>query len=409
MVGKVERFILIYMLFVFSVIIIPLNNDKMQSVPMLLVMFICPFLLCINLIFKLKKNKETAKVTIPKTDLFAYLLILMIVLTSLINISRFRLSTVVYSCLFIGSFLYFSSAFRLYPLGLKTIAGFCSLIVKLYTIVLVVQQICSLSGLPIINESYNVEGLKCNSLANEPSQGGIVVSILLITFIRVKEMAEGKGRMTLLRIWYSDKILCLSYLYFCLMSSSVSCVICLLLVCCYFISGRTTITVLGIFVVVFIVIVLGGTEIGGRIKNLVPAMIQMNPQIIYDVDASSAARIAPYLVYFQELDLSDIHFWIGNGCDYGGIHIYSVMADTELEENLGVGGLVNFLYDFGLLSFLPLLCLVAKLTGIKSFEFFFFVIIVSVCSFNLHILWLFLFLEYVQYWYRRKWYFSTTE
>jgi hypothetical protein len=123
---------------------------------------------------------------------------------------------------------------------------------------------------------------------------------------------------------------------------------------------------------------------------------------IYRTDGSSAARIGPYIVYAQEFDLLNLNTWLGYGCDYGGLHAYSVMVGHEVEKNLGVGGMINFLYDYGLISFIPFLILIIQNTGVRSFGFFLFIFIYSTVAFNMYTLWIFVILTYSIWYFKRQ-------
>ena len=108
------------------------------------------------------------------------------------NIESYRISTILYSIMF--GFLFITYKQILYH-SFFTIENFIKLIkyiIYAYLIVLIIQQFCVLTGLPIFNISnYSpAEPFKLNSLSAEPSHTVRIVALLMFTYIILTEIMK---------------------------------------------------------------------------------------------------------------------------------------------------------------------------------------------------------------------------
>jgi hypothetical protein len=145
------------------------------------------------------------------------------------------------------------------------------------------------------------------------------------------------------------------------------------------------------------------SDVYTRVANLVVPVLSLDIEAIYEVDASAGARIVPFIVIIKEFDLSNINLWVGYGCDYGGLYMMSQLIGHDAEVNIGVGGIINQLLDYGLIFFVPYLLSVTQITKFKSYDFLMYMSLFFVTGINVYLTWLFFIVIYtVKYFTRKK-------
>ena len=389
-----KRKLVFYIIIVFSVIIMPLNNGHGQSMPMHLILYLAPFLLLVN------ANK------LSKKDILPILLMLSIAMTGITHPEAFRLSTVLYSMMFIITFVYFTKLIDYSSFSATDLLRLSRLLVFAYAVILLLQHIGVLFNLSIINENKGIiyDGLKVNSLSNEPSHTGPIVASLFFTYLKMKEIRLGLEKISFKRLLTEDKWLVIAFYYTMLGSISVTCILAMLVISLYFIRLRHVL--LGVFGVslLSLLVVFSDTELGERIRVLIPVVLKMDPAAIYLIDSSASARIGPFLVYLQDFKVFDFNTWFGYGCDYGTRYVMDVMTGSQVEDDsFDIGGIVNFIYNYGLIPFLLFFIMITRITQIKSFLFFMYLTLFFVSPFNVHMTWLFIMLAYcITYFERRR-------
>ena len=105
-----------------------------------------------------------------------------------------RWSTVLYSCMFCLYFISLSHLFSFSNISQSGILKLLKYILIAYAIVLFIQQICVLLGIPIINLSnYDIrQPWKLNSLMSEPEHSGRMVALLMYSYLSIKSANNGK-------------------------------------------------------------------------------------------------------------------------------------------------------------------------------------------------------------------------
>lgn len=113
-----------------------------------------------------------------------------IILPTLSHPSSVRWSTVLYSVMFCFTFLAYDQLLYQKSLNPKNYQKLLKYLIITYFIVLVIQQFCVLTGLPIFNVSnYDASSpWKLNSLSAEPAHSGRVVALLMYCYISIKEI-----------------------------------------------------------------------------------------------------------------------------------------------------------------------------------------------------------------------------
>ena len=365
----------------FSIVIIPLCNEAYVSIPMLTLMYCSPLLF-------IKYNKG-----IKGLDWCCILLMISIGQTAITHAEVFRASTVLYSCMYVAMFMTYAKILNGSGFTIIEFHKLCRTIIIAYAIVIILQQIGVVTGTYIINESYNLgnEGnLKVNGFTAEASQTATVIIAMAWGYIKSYEMIRNiSDKVKAKELWKHDKKLVLAFIYVMFGTGSVTCVMAAFLLFLYFIPSRYIVRgVIGV-IILFIGFLFSDLEVAVRIRTLLPVLLELDARAVYLADASSSARIGPYILYIQEFDITSFNTWFGYGCDYGGLHAYSTMADAEIEENMGVGGMINSFYDYGFIMFFAFMVLILYLIKLRSFEMFLYIAIYSVNPFNMHTLWIY--------------------
>lgn len=122
-----------------------------------------------------------------------------------------RWSTVLYSCMFCLYFISLSHLFSFSNISQSGILKLLKYILIAYAIVLFIQQICVLLGIPIINLSnYDIrQPWKLNSLMSEPEHSGRMVALLMYSYLSIKSANNGKENF--IESWKNDKLLWMAF------------------------------------------------------------------------------------------------------------------------------------------------------------------------------------------------------
>lgn len=378
-----NKFIVYYIIVTFSIVIIPLTYNTIYYIPQYVILFLAPFLL-----FPEGLNRKDTPLVY-----FGFALLS----TGIWHPESFRISTVAYSILNISLLILYSKILPKSKIAICDFQRLIRCIIFSFAIVLLIQDICRFVGLEPINASYNLDRgfeYKLNSLAFETSQTGRVVTVLMYVYILIEEIQIGR-HLNFSELFKGHKKTFLAYSYVSIFSFSVTCMMTFFILLIYFVPRRHLLKgVLGLFVIIVVFFSLG-TEIGNRILELGPLIMTMDANMIYQGDPSSSARIGPIIIYLKEFDLTSLNTWLGYGCDYGKIHTWHELINDDTHENyMAVGGMINYLYDYGLIAIIPFFWYLHTLFKFKSFSFFLYMTAFFLSGFNFYIAILFMLLMY---------------
>ena len=126
-------------------------------------------------------------------DKLDFLLLLFLMATavfpSLLHPDTMRWSTVLYSIMFGLTFIAYKQLLRQKQFSVLNYIKILKLLIYAYFIVLLIQQFCVLTGLPVFNLSnYDVqEPWKLNALAPEPSHTARILALIMYSYIIIYE------------------------------------------------------------------------------------------------------------------------------------------------------------------------------------------------------------------------------
>lgn len=348
--------------------------------------------MAIALVFIFFRYKE-----IDRYDL-GLVLLWILMYCSATNNPNFRLSTFMYSGLFIFQFI----SLRVYSKFIKRDNYLALIEILLYAfgLVLLIQQLSEIAGINGFNRNGEFEiRFKMNSLAQEPSMFPPSIALLFLMYIRIKYL-NTLQIVGLRQIYKENRRICWIVMYMLLSCGTTSAIILLPIVLLFFWKSHIF-KYIPFFIISFII---GYFVIGyfypqtiERISMILGVIGSFDPMQIYDADQSASARISPYLFYLNDFDLTNWHIWFGYGHDYGTKFLSWQMLGKEMGNEIGIGGIVNYLYDYGIIILLYFLVLMKKLVFGKflSWDFFFWFFAFSMQSFNVPIFWAFFTFTYV--------------
>lgn len=367
-----------YIIIIFALVtLLDFSNNAGQNIIMLCVMGVCPIILFFK-IWRIEAN-----------DFLIFTVLLILLFSYYIHPEQFRLSTVLYSGMFIIQFVTYKALAKQY-INIYSFRKLLVVLLYLFFVVLVIQQISRLAHLPEFN-SWHYKEFKMNSLAQEPSALPPTIIIMFYSIVKVDEILLGRG-VTFKEHFKKCRRLWILFFYMIFTCGSTTGIFILPIFLLYFwrkdvIKKLPTIAIsLVALVYVFSLISPFVTE---RMIAIVNALASLDPMKIYEADSSASARLAPYLIYFNDIDLFSLDFWLGHGVDYGISHMSLFLLGYVDEERVsGIGGLVNFAYDYGFIAFILFLIYLRKnIFRFKSFDFILWLFVFTVQGFNISLFW----------------------
>jgi len=309
-----------------------------------------------------------------------------------------------YSMMFIVTYLLYSNLLSTGDFKRGKFIKLVKIIIYAYFIVLIIQQVSVVTGLSyVFNRAWEFEDnrFKLNSLAIEPSNVGVILPLLMYTFMSIKETIY--GRKYKLKDIRKDAKIWLSYSYVMLTCGSLSCILAYGILLLYFVSFKNFIPACIIGLLSLGVVAYLQPSLIERLLELTNVTRTFNVASIFDTDSSSSARIAPFIIYLQEFDITNLHTWFGYGCDYGKTYLTIYLLGYLPDSDQGIGGFIDYLYDYGLISGIGMLSIICKLCHkIFSFEMLLFIVLVSVVPFNHYVFWLYYMLLFTVSFYKKS-------
>ena len=207
-----------------------------------------------------------------------------------------RWSTVLYSFMFSLTFLAYNRLLRYKIFNIESYLSFLKYIIYGYAIVLLIQQFCVLTGLPIFNVSnYDpVEPWKLNSLSAEPSHSARIVALLMYCYIVIKELISN-AFYDFRKNFKKDKWVWLGFLWTMLTMGSATAFVFIAIFFLKFIRFKMLVQ-LGLLVVATAFFVdMIGVDAFDRVLKVFKATLTLDPNTIIAADHSASSRIAPMI------------------------------------------------------------------------------------------------------------------
>jgi hypothetical protein len=259
-----------------------------------------------------------------------------------------------------------------------------------YTLVLIIQQICVLLGLPIFNLSnYSpAEPWKLNSLTSEPSHSARIVGLLMYCYIVIKEIMLNR-KYNLKNDLKVDKWIWFSFFWTMITMGSGTAFLFIFLVLSVFLSFRNLIILLLVFIILIGAITFFEITAFDRTWKVFLATLTLDTNKIIAADPSASVRIVPFIIISQLVDFTTFNDWFGYGVDYVKSIFSTYVRIGGLPEGFTGGGMFQVWLDYGLLSFLLFVYFTFPATYLKDsiVSVFFWFLLVFMYGVNSQIVW----------------------
>ena len=320
--------------------------------------------------------------------------------TMIVRREETRMSSAIYSCMF---FIVAVAFFRgLYggTIQLASYMKICRMLVIAYFIVLVIQQICVLLGLPIFNVIIDYTGFegskwKLSSLSDEPSHAARIVALLTFSYIAAYGLFHGKDYSFIeeCKKHKSERAFWFAFLWTMLtMQSSTALLFVAIIVCKFFLNRKVQITsiLLGIMCVSMAVLAFSNNKLLQRNINIIAATLTLDEKAIEAADNSGAHRIVPNIILAKRVEILSENGLFGFGMDTSKDVVYKNFPGWMDENVAGGGGVFQIWYDFGFIVFFFYILGTLKFcTSPKDkMSYIFWFLLVFVNTLNTQITWL---------------------
>lgn len=287
-----------------------------------------------------------------RTEIWLVLFMLSIVLVPLVyQPQSMRWSTVMYSFMFGFTFMAYVSLLYQKTFTVAMYLKILKYLIYAYFIVLLIQQFCVLTGLPIFNLSnYDpMEPWKLNSLAAEPSHSARIVALLMFCYITVKEFILKRKYNFRLDI-KDDKWVWIAFLWTMVTMGSGTAFLFIAIVLMKFMRVKNIIALSVIVAIIVYIVDIMGITAFERTLAIFKATLTFNIDTIIHTDLSAAIRIVPMIILAKMVDVTTLNGWLGHGIDYVSTFMGELIP--AVSENFSAGGMFVLWMEYGFLSFI---------------------------------------------------------
>lgn len=329
----------------------------------------------------------------------AFFIFIYIITSSLINYTSFKITSIIYSFLFVVYYIYISYYFK-ENLNLEKYLKALKIVLWSFFIILICAQISVFFDLQQIEKTgayfqgvgelgveynFRTNTYRYFSLSSEPSYAAIIV---LISFALLIKHITNKRELYL----YTTIVL-----YMILSFKSSIGFLGLFFLFFSFIKISKKYFPIIIFVILIILILFFFTEIGGkgvnRIRNIVFLFFtEFNNffEALNIKDSSAYARIGPFAEYIKDTDFLGYKFYIGHGSNASEAYFSKIVYPEVWNKDMVFRPpfIPGFLYDYGIFGVLLVGLFFWRLVRNKSFFYKAMILLVIFNSnFNTQLFW----------------------
>ena len=330
-------------------------------------------------------------------------LITIAIFPTLFHPDTMRWSTVLYSVMFGLTFIAYKQLLRQKHFSVLNYIKILKLIIYAYFIVLLIQQFCVLTGLPVFNVSnYDVqEPWKLNALASEPSHSGRILPLLMYSYITIYEKLLNRS-YDFKKDVKADKWVWIAFVWSVTTMGSGTAILFLFVFLTKFIRLKKLIKTISISIMLILMIGLVENKSVQRTKEVILATLTLNEDVILNADHSAAMRILPVMVAFEKAGFNSLNDWVGNGVDF----TTNFLSDEipGLAEGTSGGGMFQIWLEYGFISF-ALFVMFSLFNSYRKRDyvsFLFWFLLVFAYGVNNQIVWLCIVLLYTNQYFEKK-------
>mgnify|MGYP006074172237 CR=1 FL=1 len=261
-----------------------------------------------------------------------------------------RWSTVLYSVMFCLTFMAYQELLHRSYFTPKHYLKLLKYLILAYFVVLVIQQFCVLTGLPVFNLSnYNpTEPWKLNALAAEPSHSARIVGLLMYCYITIKELVINRKYNFKIDI-KKDKWVWIAFIWTMVTMVSGTAFLFIVIVLLKFIRFKNLIPVFILAGTIFILVNYFEITSFERTYKTVIATLTLDESTIIEADHSASVRIVPFIILGKMISLNSWDGWFGHGIDHVGTFLSDALLGVP--EGISGGGMFQVWIEYGFISF----------------------------------------------------------
>lgn len=327
--------------------------------------------------------------------LLTFFMLSIIIIPLLHQPESMRWSTVMYSAMFCLTFITYNELLFQSYFTSNNYLNIIKYIIYAYGIVLLIQQFCVLTGLPVFNvSSYDTkEPWKLNSLAAEPSHSARIVALLMFCYISIKEIIVNRTYDFKLDA-KTDQWVWIAFAWTMITMGSATAVIFVLIVLLKFIRVKNMMPIFVLGAACIIAVNFMNIKSVDRTFKTLAATLTFDEKAILKADHSAAMRIVPSIVVAKMTSFSSYDGWFGHGVDFTGDFLSSKIPG--LPKGSSGGGMFQVWLEFGFVSFALFVAFSLMSTFRKGdyLNLIFWFILVFMYGINSQIVWLCIVLLY---------------
>ncbi|MDO4310340.1 MAG: hypothetical protein Q4C43_06420 [Prevotella sp.] len=327
-------------------------------------------------------------------ELFCWAMILFLLLSAVGNVLT-KWSSVIYTLIFLIIFINYLRGILGKKLSAIKYLEILRILVILFFITLLIQQVCVLAGLPVFNMilDYSERNMwKLSSLADEPSHTARILALIMFSYIQVYKYVYNRKYdvLKLLKNDRKERWLWIGFLWTILTIQSSTAIL-FVAILAFVLSGQKKATAIGIIVVMVLGFYLfRENELMKRNIEVTAATFTLNEQQICAADNSAAHRIVPIIIISKHLSLFDLEGFLGHGAGAAKEIVLGLFPGYTTETIIDGGAILQIWYDSGILLFASYLFLTLKYCTDKrnKMSYLFWVLLIVINSINTQITWL---------------------
>lgn len=269
----------------------------------------------------------------------------------LFNSQTMRWSTVLYGVMFCLNFMAYNRLLKEDIIDINEYVSLLKWIIYSYAIVLLIQQFCVLTGLPIFNVS-NYSPLtpwKLNSLTSEPSHSVRYMALFMYSFIAMNEKIRGVS-YSIKDMLHEDRRVWIAFMWVMITSISATGYLFLLVILSKFINLKNLVVPCAAIALIIFIGLQQENESVVRMYNTGLATLTLDEKTIVKADHSGSARIVPVIIAAKMVDLRTKEGWFGHGVDYLSTVMYKLFPGVN--QGYTGGGIFLLAVEYGFLTFL---------------------------------------------------------
>ena len=270
----------------------------------------------------------------------------MVVFQIVFHLSTFRISTILFSLLFIIYYIIGVNILHKGDINLWSYSKILKRIILAYFIVLLLQQLCVILSLPIfLGNNLSANPWKLNSLSAEPSHTARLLGLAMYSFLTIQSANERSYSLS--KSMRLSPIVWSIFLYTMITTVSGTAFLVLGLILLRFISKRNMLICFGGICLLGIVFISSNFSAFSRVFNFFSAAITLSASNMMEADHSASVRIVPAILCFERINLLSLDGWIGTGIDTTSKWMSSEFYGVP--EGFSGGEMIKFTLEYGVI------------------------------------------------------------